>query len=252
MRVHRVGTPYRSIFLKNSQKKLEKNSHKKTQHPGNMLVTLDPPSSGPRGLAIRGVHALRVALGLAAGRSAPDASWCPRAWLVPSLVLLDVGMTSRLSETHQARMVALFTAFARGDGAGVAQNALLFADPGGQTCADPASFEADMAAYFQALDAERARIAATGAPPLDGGKALAGVLELVRTHRVALPGVVASILVAVLVLEGWSSRLDPHYSPIQAVEALVAPETTRAGRVAAALVEHLDDAAGVDARLDEW
>ena len=179
-----------------------------------MLVTLDPPTSGPRGLAIRGVHAARVALGLAAGRSAPDASWCPRPWLVPSLVLLDVGMTSRLTEAHQGRMVALFTAFARGDGAGVAEHALRFAPPADQACRDPASFSDEMAAYFRSMDAERARIAATGDPPLDGGKALAGVLELVRQHRVTLPGVVASILVAVLVLEGWSSRLDPHYSPI--------------------------------------
>ncbi len=216
-----------------------------------MLVTLDPPSSGPRGLAIRAIHAARVALGLAAGRATPlDASWCPRGWLVPSLVLLDVGMTSRLTEAHQGCMVRLFTAFARGDGAGVARHALTFAPPGGQTCQDPAAFTHNMASYFEGLDAERARIEATGAPPLDGGKALAGVLELVRTHRVALPGVVASILVAVLVLEGWSSRLDPHYSPIQAVEALVAPERTRWGRLAVRVSEHLDNAA--DARLDEW
>ena len=214
-----------------------------------MLVTLEPPASGPRGLIIRGVHAARVALGLAAGRAAPDGSWCPRSWLVPSLVLLDVGMTSRLTEAHQGRMVSLFTAFARGDGAGVAEHALRFAPPPAQTCADPVAFTADMASYFTALDAERARIAATGAPPLDGGKALAGVLELVRQHRVALPGVVASILVAVLVLEGWSSRLDPHYSPIQAVEALVAPERTRWGRLAVRVGQHLEEA---DARMDLW
>lgn len=216
-----------------------------------MLVTLDPPSSGPRGLVVRGVHAARVALGVAAGRWAapPDGSWCPRAWLVPSLVLLDVGMTSRLTEAHQGCMVSLFTAFARGDGSGVAEHALRFAAPADQTCPDPAAFSDEMDAYFRSLDAERARIAATGAPPLDGGKALAGVLELVRQHRVSLPGVVASILVAVLVLEGWSSRLDPHYSPIQAVEALVAPERTKWGRLAVRVSEHLEEA---DARMDEW
>lgn len=220
------------------------------QHPGNMLVTLDPPASGPRGLAVRAIHAARVGLGLASGRPAPGVSWCPTSWLVPSLVLLDVGMTSRLSERHQAGMLALFTHFARGEGAKVAEHALGFAEPGAQTCPDGAAFAADMDTYFRGLDAQRAEAAASGGPPIDGGKALAGVLELVRTHRVSLPGVVASILVAVLVLEGWSSRLDPHYSPIQAVEALVAPETTPWGRAAVRLADHLAEAG--DARMDEW
>ena len=78
---------------------------------------------------------------------------------------------------------------------------------------------------------------------------LAGVLELVRTHGVSLPGRVSAVLVTTLVLEGWSSRLDPHYSPIQAVEALVAPERTRWGRLAVRVGQHLEEA---DARMDLW
>ena len=157
----------------------------------------------------------------------------PRAWLRPSLVLLDVGMTTSLSEADRDNMHDLFAAFARNDGDTVAARALAFSGKD-QSCRDPAAFRAAMTLYFDALAAEREAAKLPGAPPTDGAKALAGVLELVRTHRVSLPGRVSAVLVTTLVLEGWSSRLDPHHSPIAQVEAIVAPETTLVGGAVAA------------------
>jgi aarF domain-containing kinase len=203
-----------------------------SQHPGNILVRLDPPKRGPAGAAARALAAAGVDL--------------PRGWLRPSLVLLDVGMTTSLSESDMAIMYDLFAAFARNDGDTVAARALEFST-GKQTCRNPAAFRRDMAAYFDALAAEREAARAPGAAPTDGAKALAGVLELVRTHRVTLPGRVSAVLVTTLVLEGWSSRLDPHHSPIAQVEAIVAPETTLVGGAAAAWA---DAAARGDLRCD--
>lgn len=141
-------------------------------------------------------------------------------------------MTTSLSESDRDCMYHLFAAFARGDGAAVAARALQFSG-GAQSCPRPAAFRAAMATYFDALNEEREAARAPGAPPTDGGKALAGVLELIREHRVSLPGRVSAVLVTTLVLEGWSSRLDPHHSPIAQVEAILAPETTAAGGAAA-------------------
>ena len=194
------------------------NSHSDL-HPGNILVRLDPPKTGLAGAAASALRAAHVPV--------------PRSWLRPSLVLLDVGMTTSLSEADRDCMYHLFAAFARGDGAAVAERALQFSGPS-QSCPRPPTFRDAMERYFDALNAEREAARAPGAPPTDGGAALAGVLELIREHRVSLPGRVSAVLVTTLVLEGWSSRLDPHHSPIAQVEAIVAPETTAAGGAAAA------------------
>ena len=155
-------------------------------------------------------------------------------------------MTTSLSEADKGIMCDLFAAFARNDGDTVAARALQFAAPA-QSCRDAAAFRRDMATYFDALAADREAARAPGAPPTDGAKALAGVLELVRTHGVVLPARVSAVLVTTLVLEGWSSRLDPNHSPIAQVEAIVAPETTRVGGAAQAWA---DAAAGGDLRCD--
>jgi hypothetical protein len=58
------------------------------------------------------------------------------------------------------------------------------------------------------------------------------------------------VLVTTLVLEGWSSRLDPSHSPIAQVEALLAPEKNTAfGR----MVTKWDEAReSLDPRCDVW
>ena len=161
-------------------------------HPGNILVRLDPPPFLPSSVGEGGSGGLAVtqplrALGCAALRLLGIDP--PRSWLRPSLVLLDVGMTTSLGPGDRETMVALFTAFARGDGRGVAEQALRFSEACGerQRCPDPEAFRGAMGAYFEDLDRERALAALPGGTPTDGGKALAGVLELIRQHRVSLP-----------------------------------------------------------------
>ena len=161
-------------------------------HPGNILVRLDPPPLLPSSVGEGGSGGLAItqplrAIGCAALRLFNIDP--PRSWLRPSLVLLDVGMTTSLGARDRDTMVALFTAFSRGDGRGVAEHALHFSEACGerQRAPDPEGFKAAMDVYFRELDRERALAARPGGTPTDGGKALAGVLELIRQHRVSLP-----------------------------------------------------------------
>ncbi len=53
------------------------------------------------------------------------------SWLQPKVVLLDVGMVTRLSEIDQHNMLGLFTSLSGMDGQGVANAVLSFS---GQSC----------------------------------------------------------------------------------------------------------------------
>ncbi len=53
-----------------------------------------------------------------------------------------------------------------------------------------------------------------------GADVLAQVLELVRQHRVSLPGHICAVVVTTLILEGWSNKLDPHHSVLSQVGLL--------------------------------
>ena len=121
------------------------NSHSDL-HPGNILVRLDPPKTGLAGAAASALRAAHVPV--------------PRSWLRPSLVLLDVGMTTSLSEADRDCMYHLFAAFARGDGAAVAERALQFSGPS-QSCPRPPTFRDAMERSFDALNAERSVCAAS-------------------------------------------------------------------------------------------
>jgi aarF domain-containing kinase len=62
-------------------------------------------------------------------------------------------------------------------------------------------------------------------PHSDGGAygtaaaaaAAAQILELVRQHRVSLPGHICAVVVTTLILEGWSNQLDPKHSVLTQV-----------------------------------
>ena len=161
-------------------------------HPGNILCAWTrrrccrarSAKGGPAAWPSRSRCARSAALSCACSAPTP-----PRSWLRPSLVLLDVGMTTSLGPRDRDTMVALFTAFSRGDGRGVAEHAMHFSEACGerQRCPDKESFARAMDLYFRELDRERALAALPGGTPTDGGKALAGVLELIRQHRVSLP-----------------------------------------------------------------
>ena len=44
--------------------------------------------------------------------------------------------------------------------------------------------------------------------------------------QVNMPGHICAVVVTTLVLEGWSSKLDPRHSVLEQVEAIVSPKTS--------------------------
>ena len=60
----------------------------------------------------------------------------PENWLQPSIVLLDVGMVTRLARQEQQLLTQMFRAFSQLDGDGMARAALAFSGDK-QTCPHP-------------------------------------------------------------------------------------------------------------------
>lgn len=147
-------------------------------HPGNILVTLDAPAPGS--LAAAASRLLHVPL------------------RVPRLVLLDVGMTAALTDTDQANLVAFFKSLTEMDGAAVADAVMAFSRTAPPR---PAAFRTDMAELFDSLDA--------GALRTRTCEIMSAMMDTVREHQVHLQGVVSTVVITTMVLEGWSTKLDP-------------------------------------------
>ncbi|KAK9836261.1 hypothetical protein WJX81_000321 [Elliptochloris bilobata] len=178
-------------------------------HPGNILVALDPP---PPPLLAPAAALLQ--------RLAPYGLTVPEAWLQPRIVLLDVGMATHLSPEEQSIMLELFQALARLDGREIGRQTLRFSGSQ-QTCPDPQAFLSSLQTHFQRLQ----KGSWDDAQFANGAEAMSAVLELVRRHQVSMPGHICAVVVTTLVLEGWSSKLDPTHSVMDQVSAIVAPGT---------------------------
>lgn len=145
-------------------------------HPGNILVRVVDPNS----LWGRVAHFFNLNT-------------------APHLVLLDVGMTAELSAHDQSHIVAFFKAITAKDGSALAKNILTFDD--NQKCPDPENFERDMMGMFDTLDPDTISEHTSDI--------IASMMELIRRHQVNLKGIVSTVVVTTLVLEGWSSKLNP-------------------------------------------
>ncbi|KAL4448975.1 hypothetical protein ABPG77_007692 [Micractinium sp. CCAP 211/92] len=147
-------------------------------HPGNILVRLEEPVPG--GLASRLGGLLGVELKL------------------PRLVLLDVGMIAKLSSEDQQNLVGFFKGLTSMDGAELADSIMTFAE---QRPPNAAAFRDDMAELFASLDPELLR---TNTPDV-----IARMMDTIRQHQVHLKGVVSTVVITTMVLEGWSTKLNP-------------------------------------------
>ncbi|WPT16591.1 Putative serine/threonine-protein kinase abkC [Picochlorum sp. SENEW3] len=146
-------------------------------HPGNILVHLDKPSDG----------------------SVLDFLSRKTGWNIeiPRIVLLDVGMTARLSEVEQTNLVSFFESLLSLDGNSIAESILKFAD----SVEDTTGFKSDMASLFAALEPEQLR--------KNTQEVVSNMMDAVREHGVQIPGVVSTVVITTMVLEGWSSKLNP-------------------------------------------
>ncbi|KAL0041617.1 hypothetical protein WJX79_009511 [Trebouxia sp. C0005] len=157
-------------------------------HPGNILVRLVDPNT----------RWGRIATFLKVNTA-------------PKLVLLDVGMVAELTPEDQHNLVGFFKALTSQDGEALGQNILDFSE--NQTCPDPKAFVKDMKTLFTGLQLESISEHTS--------EIIADMMEKIRMHQVNLKGVVSTVVVTTMVLEGWSSKLNPDIKIMDALKDIL-------------------------------
>lgn len=239
-------------------------------HPGNILVRVEGPPPG----------SFMARMASAFGIEVPK---------LPRLVLLDVGMTARLTSDDQKKLVGFFKSLTNLDGAAVADAILRFAEPlhhdarsgsqeilqagsermppshadyrqetgkatdvgisfagdsfnttqqvgpfsknlngmvtssieaasdegnvNGDECKAVASFREEMAVLFSKLDPETLR--------QNTSEVMAEMMDTIRRHGVHIRGVVSTVVITSMVLEGWSSKLDPDVRILETLKRVL-------------------------------
>jgi aarF domain-containing kinase len=158
-------------------------------HPGNILVHLDTPPSG----------SFLEFIGKATGFKIE----------IPRIVLLDVGMTARLSENDQSHLVSFFESLSSLDGGKIAECILQFADKVG----DAPAFKQDMATLFAALDPEHLR--------KNTQEVITDMMDSIRERGIQIPGAVSSVVITTMVLEGWSTKLNPDIRILESLKEML-------------------------------
>ncbi|KAK9056352.1 hypothetical protein SSX86_027442 [Deinandra increscens subsp. villosa] len=134
----------------------------------------------------------------------------------PHLIYLDVGMTAELSNSDRINLLEFFKAVARRDGATAAKCTLSLSKQ--QNCPDPQTFIKEVKESFDFWGTPQGDIV----HPAD---AMHQLLEQVRRHRVNVDGNVSTVLVTILVLEGWQRKLDPDYDIMHTLQTLLLKES---------------------------
>eukprot|EP00890_Picochlorum_soloecismus_P002191 jgi/Picsp_1/2973/NSC_01197-R1_probable serine threonine-protein kinase abkc-like len=158
-------------------------------HPGNILVHLDTPPSG----------SLLEFIGKATGFKIE----------IPRIVLLDVGMTAQLSENDQSHLVNFFESLTSLDGGKIAECILQFADKVG----DAPAFKQDMANLFAALDPDHLR--------KNTQEVITDMMDSIRERGIQIPGSVSSVVITTMVLEGWSTKLNPDIRILESLKEML-------------------------------
>ncbi|KAK7891409.1 hypothetical protein WMY93_023372 [Mugilogobius chulae] len=175
-------------------------------HPGNILVQSRAPSPGSSGIS-----------GEAHGKTTLTDLWDTVVVSVrpnPSpfqLVLLDAGIVSQLSEHDRANFKAVFTA--------VVMRQSRRADPHharANECQDIPQFKKEMA---QLVDHALSNTLALG--KIQVADLLSKVFGLLIKHKVKLESNFASIVFAIMVLEGLGRSLDPNLDILELAKPML-------------------------------
>ncbi|XP_056271838.1 uncharacterized aarF domain-containing protein kinase 2 isoform X1 [Pseudoliparis swirei] len=181
-------------------------------HPGNILVHCWGPLSGSSDGA--------GASGEAPGKTTLTDLWdtvvvsfrpdrCPL-----QLVLLDAGIVTQLSDYDLANLRAVFTAVVLHQGDRVAE--LLLNHARANECRDVPQFKKEMS---QLVDRALGNTLALG--KFRVGELLSKVFGLLIKHKVKLESNFASIVFAIMVLEGLGRSLDPQLDILDLVKPLL-------------------------------
>uniref|UniRef100_A0A8C5UJ31 AarF domain containing kinase 2 n=1 Tax=Malurus cyaneus samueli TaxID=2593467 RepID=A0A8C5UJ31_9PASS len=172
-------------------------------HPGNILVQ----GTAGRGSASREqVAVLDLCDTLVLELQPPPRQLC--------LVLLDAGIVAELQSADLQNFRAVFTAVVQGQGETVAE--LILHHARANQCQDIERFKAEMAELVAKV---RGNTIALG--KLQVGNLLSSVFKLLMTHKVKLESNFASIIFAIMVLEGLGRSLDPELDILEAAKPLL-------------------------------
>ncbi|MBZ3871618.1 putative aarF domain-containing protein kinase 2 [Sciurus carolinensis] len=169
-------------------------------HPGNILVQGADGLSPSREAQLQQVDVcdtLVVAM-------AP--ALCPLR-----LVLLDAGIVAKLQAADLRNFRAVFLAVAMGQGHKVAE--LILHHARASECRDVEGFKAEMAALVT-----QARKNTITLEKLHVSSLLSSVFKLLMAHKVKLESNFASIVFAIMVLEGLGRSLDPKLDILEAAK----------------------------------
>ncbi|XP_066446349.1 uncharacterized aarF domain-containing protein kinase 2 isoform X2 [Eleutherodactylus coqui] len=130
------------------------------------------------------------------------------------LVLLDAGIVAELQEKDLENFHSVFTAVVLGQGETVAE--LILHHARANQCMDVESFKSQMAELVN-----EARKTTVVLGKLQVAALLSRVFQLLMTHKVKLESNFASIIFAILVLEGLGRSLDPDIDILEAAKPLL-------------------------------
>ncbi|KAF9587478.1 hypothetical protein IFM89_003417 [Coptis chinensis] len=130
----------------------------------------------------------------------------------PHVIFLDVGMTAELSGNDRDNLLEFFKAVAVRDGRTAAESTLKLSKK--QTCPDPSAFIEEVEKSFTFWGTEEGDV-------VHPAECMHQLLEKVRRHKVNIDGNVCTVMVTMLVLEGWQQKLDPDYNVMKTLQTLL-------------------------------
>ncbi|CAA0835965.1 Protein kinase superfamily protein [Striga hermonthica] len=130
----------------------------------------------------------------------------------PHVIFIDVGMTAELSKNDRINLLGFFKAVARRDGQTAAECTLRLSRK--QNCPEPEAFIQEVKNSFDFWGTPEGDLV----HPAD---CMHQLLEKVRRHKVNIDGNVCTVMVTVLVLEGWQRKLDPDYDVMHTLQTLL-------------------------------
>uniref|UniRef100_A0A8C6S4F7 AarF domain containing kinase 2 n=1 Tax=Neogobius melanostomus TaxID=47308 RepID=A0A8C6S4F7_9GOBI len=176
-------------------------------HPGNILVQSQAPASTDVSGDLRGKTTLTDLWDTVVVSVRPNPSPF-------QLILLDAGIVSQLSEHDLANFKAVFTAVVMRKGERVAE--LILHHARANECQDIPQFKKEMA---QLVDHALSNTLALG--KIQVADLLSRVFGLLIKHKVKLESNFASIVFAIMVLEGLGRSLDPNLDILELAKPML-------------------------------
>ncbi|XP_047946200.1 probable serine/threonine-protein kinase abkC isoform X1 [Salvia hispanica] len=130
----------------------------------------------------------------------------------PHVIFLDVGMTAELSKNDRVNLLEFFKAVARRDGQTAAECTLRLSKK--QNCPKPEAFIEEVRESFDFWGTPEGDL-------IHPAECMQQLLEKVRRHKVNVDGNVCTVMVTLLVLEGWQRKLDPDYDVMHTLQTLL-------------------------------